>query len=464
MHTATMPGCQERIAGKNKRVLIMKLYDQLIQFVEQKLGPIAGKLGAQRHISALRDGFLVAMPFIIVGSFILIFANPPFAADTTNAFGRAWLDFVAVHRPTIVMPWTMSMGVMSLFITMGVAYSLAKSYKMDAIGAAALSAMSFLLVAAPEKGWALPLNHFGGTGIFTALLVAYFSVELTRILKKYNVTIRMPEQVPPAIAASFALLVPVLAIFFTLYPLSLFVQSSFAMQIPDAVMTIFKPLVSASNSLPAIIGALLLCQLLWFAGIHGANIVVGILSPIFLANIGANAAAYAAGETVPNLFTQPFWDFYIFIGGAGATLALVILMCFSKTAHLRSVGRMSFLPGAFQINEPVMFGAPVVMNPTLFIPFVMAPVVNAIIAYVAVNTGIVDKAIAVTPWTAPALIGAAWGAGWAFKASILTAVLMVIDIVIYYPFFKAYEKQVMAQEQMTASDTQTGTASKPAIA
>ncbi|MGO0305756.1 PTS sugar transporter subunit IIC [Endozoicomonas acroporae] len=443
----------------------MKLYDQLIQFVEQKLGPIAGKLGAQRHITALRDGFLVAMPFIIVGSFILIFANPPFAADTTNAFGRAWLDFVAAHRPTIVMPWTMSMGIMSLFITMGVAYSLAKSYQMDAIGAAALSAMSFLLVAAPEKGWALPLNHFAGTGIFTALLVAYFSVELTRILKKYNITIRMPEQVPPAIAASFALLVPVLAIFVTLYPLSLFVQSGFDMQIPDAVMTIFKPLVSASNSLPAIIGALLLCQLLWFAGIHGANIVVGILSPIFLANISANAAAYAAGETIPNLFTQPFWDFYIFIGGAGATLSLVILMSFSKTAHLRSVGRMSFLPGAFQINEPVMFGAPVVMNPTLFIPFVMAPVVNAIIAYVAVNTGIVDKAIAVTPWTAPALIGAAWGAGWAFKASILTAVLMVIDLMIYYPFFKAYEKQVMAQEQATATGaTKTETAGNPAIA
>lgn len=443
----------------------MKLYDQLIQFVEQKLGPIAGKLGAQRHITALRDGFLVAMPFIIVGSFILIFANPPFAADTTNTFGRAWLDFVAAHRPTIVMPWTMSMGIMSLFITMGVAYSLAKSYQMDAIGAAALSAMSFLLVAAPEKGWALPLNHFGGTGIFTALLVAYFSVELTRILKKYNITIRMPEQVPPAIAASFALLVPVLAIFVTLYPLSLFVQSGFDMQIPDAVMTIFKPLVSASNSLPAIIGALLLCQLLWFAGIHGANIVVGILSSIFLANIGANAAAYAAGETVPNLFTQPFWDFYIFIGGAGATLSLVILMSFSKTAHLRSVGRMSFLPGAFQINEPVMFGAPVVMNPTLFIPFVVAPVVNAIIAYVAINTGIVDKAIAVTPWTAPALIGAAWGAGWAFKASILTAVLMVIDIMIYYPFFKAYEKQVMAQEQATDSGaSKTDSAGNPAIA
>lgn len=425
----------------------MSLYNHLIQFVEQKMGPVAGRLGSQRHISALRDGFLVAMPFIIVGSFILIFANPPFAADTTNAFGRMWLDFVANHRATIVMPWTMSMGIMSLFITMGVAYSLAKSYNMDGMGAAALSVMSFLLVAAPEKGWALPLNHFGGTGIFTALLVAYFSVELTRFLQIYNITIRMPEQVPPAIAKSFALLVPVLAIFLTLYPLSLFVQTTFEMQIPDAVMTIFKPLVAASNSLPAIIMALLLCQLLWFAGIHGANIVVGILSPIFLANIGANAAAFAAGEPLPNLFTQAFWDFYIFIGGAGATLALVILMSISRSIHLKSVGRMSFLPGVFQINEPVMFGAPVVLNPILFVPFVLAPVVNACIAYFAVSTGFVAKASAVTPWTTPALIGAAWGSGWAVKASMLSAFLLVLDIMIYFPFFKAYEKQLLAQEE-----------------
>ncbi len=425
----------------------MSLYARLVNFVEQKLGPIAGKVGSQRHVTALRDGFLVAMPFIIVGSFILIFANPPFAADTQNAFGRAWLDFVAAHRATIVMPWTMSMGLMSLFITMGVAYSLAKSYKMDAIGAGALSAMSFLLVAAPEENWALPLNHFGGTGIFTALLVAYYSVELTRFLRKYNITIRMPEQVPPAIAASFSLLVPVLAIFLTLYPLSLYIQTGFDMKIPEAVMMLFQPLVSASNTLPAILGAILLSQLLWFAGIHGGNIVVGILSPVFLANIGVNAAAYAKGEEIPNLFTQPFWDFYIFIGGTGATLSLVILMSLSRAIHLKSIGRMSFLPGMFQINEPVMFGAPVVMNPTLFLPFVFVPMINAVIAYVAVNTGLVAKAIAVTPWTTPAFVGSAWGSGWALSASVLTVLLIVLDIILYYPFFKAFEKQVLTSEE-----------------
>ncbi|WP_330926479.1 PTS sugar transporter subunit IIC [Candidatus Sororendozoicomonas aggregata] len=425
----------------------MSFYGRLVNLVEQKLGPIAGKIGTQRHVTALRDGFLVAMPFIIVGSFILIFANPPFAADTENAFGQAWLDFVAAHRATIVMPWTMSMGLMSLFISMGVAFSLAKSYKMDAIGAAALSAMSFLLVAAPEKNGALPLNHFGGTGIFTALLIAYYSVELTRFLRKHNITIRMPEQVPPAIAASFALLVPVLAVFLTLYPLSVYIQTSLDMQIPEAVMLLFQPLVSASNSLPAILGAILLSQLLWFAGIHGANIVAGIMAPIFLTNIGVNAAAYAAGSEIPNLFTQPFWDFYIFIGGSGATLALVILMSFSRAIHLKSVGRMSFVPGMFQINEPVIFGTPLVMNATLFLPFVFVPMVNAVVAYVAVDTGLVAKAIAVTPWTTPALVGSAWGSGWALSATILTALLIILDILLYYPFFKAFEKQVLTNEQ-----------------
>ncbi|WP_330926480.1 PTS sugar transporter subunit IIC [Candidatus Sororendozoicomonas aggregata] len=431
----------------------MSLYGQLMNFIEQKLGPTAKNFASRRHITALRDGFLVATPFIIVGSFILIFANPPYAADTQNAFGRAWLDFVTAHRVAIVMPWTMSMGLMSLFISMGVAFSLAKSYKMDAVGAAALSAMSFLLVAAPEKNGALPLNYFGGTGIFTALLVAFFSVELTRFLRKYHITIRMPEQVPPAIAASFALLVPVLAIFLTLYPLSVYIQTSFDMQIPGVVKALFQPLVSASNSLSAILGSVLLCQLLWFAGVNGGDVVTSILAPIFLANIGVNAAAYAAGEEVPNLFTWSFWDFYIFIGGAGATFGLVILMSFSRAVHLKSIGRMSFLPGVFGINEPVMFGAPVVMNPTLFLPFIFIPMINAVIAYIALSTGLVAKAIAVTPGSIPPLLGSALGSGWALSATILTAFLTVLDLLLYYPFLKAFEKQVLANEQTAQVST-----------
>ncbi|SEG63372.1 PTS sugar transporter subunit IIC [Vibrio hangzhouensis] len=425
----------------------MKLYDAIINVVEKHIAPIATKVGNQPHVRAMRDGFIVAMPFIIVGSFLLVFAFPPFSEDTTNSFGRVWLDFATTHFDTIMMPFSMSMGIMTIFVSLGVAYSLAKSYKMDGITSATLSLMSFLLVAAPATDGGLPTGHMGGTGIFTAVICAFFAVELYRFMKKHNITIRMPEQVPPAIARSFEVLLPVLAVFFTLYPLSIFVQTQYDMLIPDAVMAMFKPLVSASNTLPAIIGALLVCQLLWFAGIHGAAIVVGLLSPIFLTNISANIDAFVAGEPVQNIFTQPFWDFYIFIGGSGATFALVLLMMFSRSIHLKSLGRMSVVPGFFQINEPVIFGSPVVLNPILFIPFVFTPVINATIAYFAVHAGLVGMGVATTPWTAPALIGASWGSGWTLSPVLLVLALLVIDLFIYLPFFKMFEKQLLEQEQ-----------------
>ncbi|WP_418113549.1 PTS sugar transporter subunit IIC [Vibrio scophthalmi] len=424
----------------------MNLYDSILGFVEKYIAPLAVKVGNQPHVRAMRDGFIVSIPFIIVGSFILIFAFPPFDPDTKNAFGRAWLDFATAHFDTIMMPFNMSMGIMTIFITLGVAHSLAKAHKMDGITSAALALMSYLLVASPLSNGGLPTQHMGGTGVFTGVLSAFFAVELYRFLKKHNVTIRMPEQVPPAIARSFEVMIPVLAVFLTLYPLSIFVQAQFDMLIPDLILEAFKPLVSASNSLPAIIGALLLCQLLWFAGIHGAAIVVGLLSPIFLTNIGANTEAFIAGEPIPNIFTQPFWDFYIFLGGSGATFALVLLMAFSRSAHLKSIGRMSVVPGFFQINEPVIFGTPLVLNPTLFLPFLLVPVVNATIAYFAVHSGFVGMGVATTPWTTPAIIGASWGSGWTFTPVLLVIGLMILDLFLYLPFFKMFEKQVLAEE------------------
>ncbi|EGU32480.1 PTS system, cellobiose-specific IIC component [Vibrio ichthyoenteri ATCC 700023] len=424
----------------------MNLYDSILGFVEKYIAPLAVKVGNQPHVRAMRDGFIVSIPFIIVGSFILIFAFPPFDPDTQNAFGRAWLDFATTHFDTIMMPFNMSMGIMTIFITLGVAHSLAKAHKMDGITSAALALMSYLLVASPLSNGGLPTQHMGGTGVFTGVLSAFFAVELYRFLKKHNVTIRMPDQVPPAIARSFEVMIPVLAVFLTLYPLSIFVQAQFDMLIPDLILEAFKPLVSASNSLPAIIGALLLCQLLWFAGIHGAAIVVGLLSPIFLTNIGANTEAFIAGEPIPNIFTQPFWDFYIFLGGSGATFALVLLMAFSRSAHLKSIGRMSVVPGFFQINEPVIFGTPLVLNPTLFLPFLLVPVINATIAYFAVHAGFVGMGVATTPWTTPAIIGASWGSGWTFAPVLLVIGLMILDIFLYLPFFKMFEKQVLAEE------------------
>jgi PTS system cellobiose-specific IIC component len=229
-------------------------------------------------------------------------------------------------------------------------------------------------------------------------------------------------------------------------------QHQFGMILPDAIMAVFKPLISAADSLPAILFAVFLCHVLWFAGIHGAAIVGGILAPFYLVNLGLNQAALAAGQPLPHIFVEPFWSFFIVLGGSGATLGLVLLYMGSKSAHLRSIGKLGIVPAMFNINEPVIFGSPIVMNPVLFFPFIVAPMVNATIAWFAVSGDLIGKVISLVPWTAPAPIGAAWGAGWQMGNGLLVLALIVIDLLIYLPFFKVYEKQLLAQEAENEAD------------
>ncbi|VTR26152.1 PTS system oligo-beta-mannoside-specific EIIC component [Serratia fonticola] len=348
-----------------------------MRVVESHIAPLAGRIGSQRHIIAIRDGFISAMPFLIVGSIMLIVANPPFDATTTSSFGQAWLGFAKKHWDTITMPFFMTMGLMSVFVSIGTAYSLAKHYKMDALTAALLSLMAFLLASAPQVDNKMSLDFLGGQGVFTALICAIWSVELIRLLKKYNITIRMPEQVPPAIARSFELLYPVVGILLTVYPVSLLMQSEFQLLLPAAIMQVFQPLISVGDTLPAILLAVLIANLLWFAGIHGDNIVTGLLNPIFMANLATNAALVANGAAMTQTLTAPFWSFYVCIGGSGSTLVLAFLYLRSRSIHLRTIGKLSVVPAAFNINEPLLFGSPVVMNPTLFIPLIVVPMVNA---------------------------------------------------------------------------------------
>ncbi|MBC8951449.1 PTS sugar transporter subunit IIC [Xenorhabdus sp. PB62.4] len=425
----------------------MNIYASMTRIVESHIAPIAGKIGSQRHIIAIRDGFISAMPFLIIGSIMLIVANPPFDAQTSSSFGQAWLAFAKTHWATITMPFFMTMGLMSIFVSIGTAYSLAKSYGLDGLTSALLSLMAFLLAAAPQVENKMPLDFLGGAGVFTALICAIWSVELIRLLKKYNITIRMPSQVPPAIARSFELLYPVIGILLTVYPISLLLQSEFDLLLPAAVMQVFQPLIAVGDTLPAVMLLVLVANLLWFAGIHGDNIVTGLLNPIFMTNIAANAALMTQGMATTQILTAPYWSFYVCIGGSGSTLVLAFLYLRSRSIHLKTIGKLSVVPAMFNINEPLLFGSPVVMNPTLLIPLLIVPLVNAVLAYGALQLDLVQKMIAIAPWTAPAPIGALISAAWDYRAIVLVGVLMVIDLLIWYPFFKVYEKQLLAQEQ-----------------
>ena len=421
--------------------------ESLFGIIENRISPVAARLSNQRHVTAIKDGFISSMPFLIVGSFMMLFAHPPFSADSQWAIAKWWLGMVASYSEQIMMPFNMTMGIMAVYIAAAISYNLALSYKMNGFMAACLSLMSFLVVAAPHTNGALPVGSLGGEGIFTAILVALYSTELMHFLQKHNIGIKLPEQVPPKIRQSFDLLIPILAIFLTLFPLSLFIQHEFGMLLPQAIMAIFAPIISASDSLPAVLIAVLLCHLLWFAGIHGAVIVGGILQAFWLTNLGINQQELNAGQPITQIFIEPFWQFFIVVGGSGSTMGLVFLYLRSRAPHLRSIGKLGLVPSMFNINEPIIFGSPVVMNPLLFIPFVTAPLVNAIIAWVATRTDLVNHVISLAPWTTPGPIGAAWSTGWDYRAIILVAVLIGVSTLIYYPFFKMYERQLLAQAE-----------------
>ena len=437
----------------------MSIFTKLESSIEKWIAPLASTLGQNRYLTAIKDGGLAALPFIIVGSFLLVFVFPPFPADTQMGFARAWLDFAGNNFDTLFLPFRVSMALMTFYMGIGIAGSLGKRYNLDPVTSGLLALFGFLLVATPFEDGNMSTRFFSGEGIFTLIAVSIFTTELYRFLVEKKITIKLPDQVPSGVARSFELLIPVIAVVLILYPISLMVQSMTGMMIPEAVMRILAPLVSASDTLPAVILMVLICNLLWFCGIHGSLLVTSLIGPFWMANLTGNQEALAAGVEPTSVFLQGFWDHYLLIGGVGSTLPLCILMMRSRATHLRSVGKMSFIPGLFNINEPIMFGGPIVMNPLMFVPFLLVPIINGILAYVMVSAGLVAKVVAVTPWTTPGPIGAAWAANWAFSAFLLSLVCMAVAMVIYYPFFKAYEKTLVAEEEQNAE----GLEAQPAV-
>ncbi|URQ62577.1 PTS sugar transporter subunit IIC [Pantoea alhagi] len=422
------------------------LYQGLINIIERKITPLAGAVGQQRHVVAIRDGFVSALPFMIIGSFMLVFIFPPFAADSQWGFARGWLDFSLRYRDQLMLPYYLSMGVMTFFISVGIGASLGRHYKLDPVMTGLLAFMGFLLVAAPYQDGKIATDYFSGQGIFTAILTAIYTSEIYALLKRKNITIRLPKEVPTGVARSFEILIPVIVIVATLHPLNLLVASWTGMIIPQAIMHLLQPLVSASDSLPAVLLSVLICQILWFAGIHGALIVTGIMNPFWLTNLAANQAALEAGQALPHTYLMGFWDFYLLIGGVGSTLPLAFLLLRSRAAHLRTIGKMGIVPSFFNINEPILFGMPIIMNPLFFLPFILVPMINAVFAWTATKLGWVAQVVSMAPWTTPAPIGASWAANWAFSPVIMCLFCMALSALIYLPFVKAWERSLLQQE------------------
>ena len=435
--------------------------DKFTKALEEKLMPIAAKVANQRHLVAIRDGIIITLPFVIVGSIFLILANLPipmiakFYETPLGGMIQRWLSY----------PVSVTFALLAIITCLGIGYRLSSSYKLDGISGAILGLVSFLLVTPFEIVFThekygelstsgIPLGLMGSAGLFVAMIMAILSVEIFRIVVKRNLVIKMPDMVPPAVSKSFAAMIPGFFIVTAALLIRIGFESTPFKSIHNVVsMILTKPLTAVGGSYFGAILITLLIHLLWTCGLHGANIILGIVDPALYVLMDQNRAAFEAGmrgSQLPNVVTRQFFDVFQSMGGSGATLSFVVMMLFwAKSKQLKEIGKLSIAPGLFNINEPVLFGLPIVMNPMLIIPFILAPLACVTISYWSMKLGIVAKPTGIAiPWTTPPVI-AGWLVTGDYKGGVVQIVNFFVTGIIYYPFFKMWDKKKLEEEKET---------------
>ncbi|MCZ4381876.1 PTS sugar transporter subunit IIC [Enterococcus lactis] len=433
--------------------------EKLMKWVEEKLVPPMAKIGTQRHLLAIRNGVVSTLSLILIGTFFMVFINLPFPG---------WNEFIAPYSATIVLPFRITMGLMAIYATFVMGSDLAKSYGLDSVTGGILSLGTFFMlqvpvnVLTPEEaplGWVLPMSSLGASGMFAGILSMIFAVEVYRFFKKRNITIKMPEQVPPAVARSFEALIPGAVILTTTW----LIRSVAGFDVNVALLSLFEPLTNIlGNNLLGVLLPMFLIHLLWSFGIHGMSIVGAVVRPMWLIMLDENAKALADGTAatkLPYIAPEQFYQWTVTIGGAGATIVVsVLFLFFCKSKFLKEVGRFSIIPGIFNINEPMIFGAPMMLNPYMFIPFNLVPLVLTIVSYFAVKLEMVNGFTVLPTWTLPAPIGGYLSAGNDWRVVVLIVINTLIAFIIYYPFVKAYDKKMLSDEQNNSGDNEIQTA------
>ncbi|MDR2833005.1 MAG: PTS transporter subunit EIIC [Streptococcaceae bacterium] len=431
-----------------------------LNWIEFKMMPPMTKVGNQRHMVAIRNGVISTLSLILIGSFILVFANFPVPAVA---------ELLAPFTGNLTIPFRITMGLMAIYASFAMGDSLARSYKLDGVTGGILSLAAFLTLTIPLNvdatlieagaagiGWVLPMQFLGGAGMFSAILTMIFAVEIYRFFIKNNITIKMPDGVPPAVGRSFGALIPGAVIIISLWVVRVLLQ----FDVNAFIMSIFAPIADImGNNIFGAIVPMLFIHLLWAAGVHGMNIIGSIVRPMWLMMLDANMAAMADGKSLtdlPYVAPEQFYQWFVTMGGAGVTLVLVFLLFTCKSKYLRDMAKLCLLPGIFNINEPLMFGLPLMMNPIFTIPFILNPILLTVISYGAVKLGFVNGFVANVPWTLPAPIGAYLATGNDFRAVILVVINLVIAGVVYYPFVKMFDKKMVAEEVNGTQEVQVG--------
>lgn len=419
------------------------LMNVVVDLIEQRLTPIANIITRNQHITAMRDGFALAMPFVIVGSLMVPLLFPPAAISSLSFFGQLYLQL----RPVLLPTFELTLGLVALIVAFGASASLAKQYQLPERLCGLTGCLSFLLFIGFRDNGATNI-FLGGMGLFTALISSAYSIEIIRFFYNRGWCVRLPEEVPVMTRNGFQMLIPLLVIMLSISVMNALMLQVTGQILPQLISEALRPLIVASDTLTAVLISLFICNLLWFVGIHGSLIVTGIMNPFWLTYLFENQRALAMGEAVlPHIYLQGFWDFYLLIGGIGSTLPLVFMAMRSRSRQPKSVGKIGLLPSLFNINEPILFGFPIIMNPVFLLPFIFVPLINACIAWYLTQLGVLDRAVAMLPWSMPSPLGAAWSANGSWKNMCMCLFAIFNAWMLYRPFFKVHERQLITLEK-----------------
>lgn len=427
------------------------MLEKFTDWMEEHFVPVAAKIGSNKFLVAIRDAFVAIMPITMAGA-IATLLNV-FVRDLPNSYfpdlhiaeNMSWL--ITINGNV----WWATLAMLALAFVFALGYQVAKMYKTDALAGGLIALASFIAVTpqtatlagagpngADAVGWGfLNYSYLDAKGLFTALIVGLISSVIYAKLMNKKVTIKMPDSVPPAVSKAFASIIPgVIAIYVCAAAAWIVSTLTGGLSIGDVILQYVQmPFLGLSQGLGAVLIIVLAVQLLWFFGLHGTNVLGAVIDGTYLTALTMNDTLFQAGQPMEYVWTRGSFDSYVWMGGAGCSIALVIaVLIFSKRADSRAVAKMSAPMAVFNINEPVVFGMPIVLNPIYFIPWLLVPAVLTVIAYLVTAAGWVPYVHVVVPWVVPPVLYAFLATGGSFAAALLAAVNLAIAVAIWSVF------------------------------
>ena len=402
-------------------------------FLQTKLVPVLDRITENKYLSSIRAGMVATVPFTIAGSIFMIICYFPVGG---------WDKIVAPYEKLLTIPVNATFGVLGIIVTFSIAYDFSKRFKMDAVTSALVAAIAFLLISIDPETGSLNMDALGVQGLFTGIIIAFLSVHVQKFLNEKNLVIRLPSSVPEIVVESFASLIPLIVLVVLLWT----VRFVIGVDIQKLVMWAFSPLVFALNTLPGILVFTFAVTMLWSVGINGDITLSGIGDPIILMYLSANIAAMSHGQPLPYITATGFGSCFVQIGGTGATIGLAICLLRSKEIGLRKVSRMSLVPSLFNINEPIFFGIPIVLNPLLMIPYVFSALFLTASTYLLMYYNIIGRPVVMIPWTTPPILAQYLVTGGDWRAAVWGIISLILCIFIYFPFAKILEKKRLNAE------------------